>query len=321
MITVEVLKKVVDQYNGDDSTIKLLGGFNNSVYEFVINNQSFVIKFFCPSQRDKSYIKGELDWIIYLSEKGMKVAKPAFGIEGNYIHEIQRDKGVYYYVLFERVKGQFIDDLGWDNKLIESWGQAMGRLHTLAKNYKVSDDAKIYSWFETDIITTLPSSDKVLIKWRQYIQRLKSLPTDKNCYGIIHNDLHHKNLYFENEEVILFDFGDCEHSWFIYDIAIALYHAIQGYPAVNEGERLEFANRFLKGFLKGYKLENTMEDHWLKELNFFLDYRQLYSYLYLLMHLDRKNIEGKLKNYLENMKYRIEKGIPYLKGFNPQAVI
>ncbi len=323
MIDKFVLKEVVNKLDGDYSSLKLLGGFNDSVYEVKVNDKSFVIKFFLMSQTNKSLIKGELDWINYLSENGMNVAKPVFPVQDNFIKEISENAYSYYYVIFEKVEGRFIDEEGWKENLIQNWGQAMGKMHNLAKNYKPSCDGSIKKWIDNDILIDPPSliTDLVLDKWNKYVEKIKSLPISEDSYGIIHNDLHHKNIYFNNGEVILFDFGDCEYSWFSYDISISLYHAIQRIPLDQEEYRLDFANKFMKNFMIGYKQENSIDYSWLKEIEFFLDYRHIYSYLYILKHLNINDTDNRLKEFLEGMKNRIEEGIPYLKGLNLEQFI
>ncbi len=104
MIKETILKKVVERICGDHSSIKLLGGFNDSVYEVVVNYKSYVLKFYLASQTNKSLLRGELDWISYLAKNEMNVAKPISSTQGNTIKEIQEDNSLYYYVLFEKYK-------------------------------------------------------------------------------------------------------------------------------------------------------------------------------------------------------------------------
>lgn len=323
MIDNAVLKEVVDKFGGNYSTLKLLGGFNDSVYEVKVNNESFIIKFFLPSQTNKSLIRGELNWINYLAENGMNVAKPVFSLQDNLIEEVKENNTLYYYVIFEKVGGDFIDEKDWEKDLIVKWGRAMGKMHNLAKSYVVSTVGKIKDWKTTDILINPPRevSDSILEKWEEYVEKLKSFPTCKECYGIIHNDLHQGNLYFDNGEIQLFDFEDCEYNWFIYDISISLYHAIQGISLNQKEDNLNFATKFMKNFMQGYRLENNIADKWIEKIPFFLEYRQIYSYLYILKHLNRYNVDERVKEILEEMKYRIENGISYLQGFDIEQFI
>jgi Ser/Thr protein kinase RdoA (MazF antagonist) len=323
MIADAVLKKAVNKFSGDYSSLKLLGGFNDSVYEVKVNKKRFVIKFFFPSQVNKSLIKGRLDWINYLAENGMKVAKPVFSLQDNFIEEIKENDSLYYYVIFEKLEGDFIYEKDWKKNLIEKWGRAMGKMHNLAKDYAGSDKGKIKEWKANDIFTDPPrkATNFVLKKWEEYVEKLRSFPTCKECYGIIHNDLHYKNVYFHNGKVQVFDFGDCEYSWFVHDIAISLYHAIQVISSNNQKDKLNFATKFMKNFMNGYKVENNIDSKWIKKIPFFLDYRRIYFYLHMLKYLNIAETDENIKEILEGIKYRIENGISSLQGFKVEHVI
>nr|WP_245630323.1 phosphotransferase [Amphibacillus sediminis] len=122
-------------------------------------------------------------------------------------------------------------------------------------------------------------SNVVVQKWEEFVGELNKLPKDKNGYGLIHNDLHQGNFYVHNDEIIVFDFGDCEYNWFIYDIAIVLYHAVQSIDENENKAREKFAQLFIKAFLEGYLTENNLSSFWLAKLSFFLNYRGIYSYI------------------------------------------
>lgn len=313
MIGNETLLSVVKNIGGNPSSLKLLGGFSNGVYEVNIDNIAFVIKFYLASQRERPLIKGELDWVNFLAQNGMNVAKPISFKDDYYIKGITERGLSFYYVLFEKVTGKFIDKENWDESLIEIWGQCMGRMHNLAKKYVAPVGGIILQWHENDIITDPPAnvSETILVKWNDYIKKLSKLSVSIDDYGIIHNDLHHKNLYFCNGSTKLFDFGDCEYGWYTYDIAISLYHAVQAIGSDAE-KRKSFANKFLTIFFKGYNSENITFESWEKEIKFFLNYRRIYSYLYILKHLKGEQIDERLDKALDDMKYHIENDIPYL---------
>lgn len=319
MIDNKMLSSVVDKIGGDPSSLKLLGGFNNGVYEVKINNKDIILKFYLANQREKTLIKGELDWVNFLAQNGMNIAKPIPFDDNSYIKEISRYDHLYYYVLFEKVTGKFINEESWDERLIEIWGHSMGKMHSLAKSYVAPTEGKIINWYESDIITEPPAtaSETILAKWGDYIKKVKDFSTSIDSFGVIHNDLHHQNIYFNNGSVQLFDFDACEYSWFIYDISISLYHAVQVVGS-DEGKRLDFATSFLRNFMNGYVKENKVFDSWIDEIEFFLDYRRIYSYLYILKHLKGDQMNERLKEILDDMKNKIEKDIPYLKGLKTQ---
>lgn len=77
-----------------------------------------------------------------------------------------------------------------------------------------------------------------------------------------------------------------------------------------EQGKKDFALLFIRAFLEGYLTENKLEKYWLSKIPFFLNYRQLYSYIYFVNFLSEEQKSN--DNILEGMKSRIESDISYL---------
>jgi len=52
--------------------------------------------------------------------------------------------------------------------------------------------------------------------------RLSALPTNRECYGLIHADLRLANLLVDNGSTAIIDFDDCGDGWYLFDLATAL---------------------------------------------------------------------------------------------------
>jgi Ser/Thr protein kinase RdoA (MazF antagonist) len=52
--------------------------------------------------------------------------------------------------------------------------------------------------------------------------RLSILPTNRECYGLIHADLRLANLLVDGDSTAIIDFDDCGDGWYLYDLATAL---------------------------------------------------------------------------------------------------
>lgn len=302
-----------------DTILEKIGGFSNNVYKGIRGNEIVVIKYYSNNVYQKESILAELDWLMFLSEAGLNVAKPLVSINGKFIETIYDLKNDTFFntLLFEEAKGNLVNTQNqsvWNNGLFYKWGKVLGRIHALSKQYLPNENVKRQQWNEGPLFTMKIQNQNisrtVKVEWEKYIVQMNQFPKDANCYGIIHNDLHYQNFYLHNNELVLFDFGDCEHNWFIYDIAICIYHASQ---TVDENYRNEFAKLFIDNFLTGYLTENKLEEYWFKQIPFFLNYRQLYSFTYFTCYLYQDgNSDTKVQNILRAMKERIEKNIPFL---------
>ncbi|WP_067730785.1 phosphotransferase enzyme family protein, partial [Oceanobacillus damuensis] len=229
-----ILSKGATLFNGDVRELKLVGGFSNNVFECNRNGEIFILKFYLSTKYKKESVKAELDWISYLHKSGVNVTAPLPSINGKKMEIIRGNNNEECYVLaFEKANGAFIDTSNtdkWNEKFFYNWGKTLGKLHSLSKTYKPSGESiKKQEWNKGLLFTSkIDGISKVVAeKWNTFISDSNKLPKDIHSYGMIHNDLHQKNFYLDDEDIILFDFGDCEYNWFVYDIAIVIYHALQ----------------------------------------------------------------------------------------------
>jgi len=116
-------------------------------------------------------------------------------------------------------------------------------------------------------------------------------------------------MFVDGQGVItLFDFDDCNYSWFINDIAIVLF-----YIAMGKEDQAAFTREFMTHFLHGYREENQLDKSWLKEIPAFLKLREIDLYAVIHRSFDVENIDHPwVAMYMENRKQRIEEGIPFI---------
>jgi amicoumacin kinase len=277
---ISLLSKGTARFDSDVSQLRLLGGFSNNVFECKRPDGNFILKFYPSQEYKEDSIREELNWIQFLHQSGVQVTPPLHSVDGNLIEMIQDVNDVEFYVLaFEKAKGTFVNVLDkecWNKEFFYYWGKTLGKIHSISKKYVPGIGRK--EWNQGVLFKE--TSEVVLEKWGNFIKELEQLSKENDSYGMIHNDLHHKNFYINNNELVLFDFGDCEYNWFVYDIAIVLYHAVQTVDEKDVQGRNDFAFLFIQSFLEGYLTENHLEQYWLTKLPFFLNYRQIFSYMY-----------------------------------------
>ncbi|API92552.1 MULTISPECIES: phosphotransferase enzyme family protein [unclassified Virgibacillus] len=316
IIKSKLLSKGASLFNVNVSDLKLIGGFSNNVFEVNSSKGTFIIKYYPSSMYERHSIASELDWITYLSESGVNVTIPIASINNKLLEVIiLNNEEVCYVSAFEKAKGEFVDVFNnkeWNASLFYTWGRTLGKIHRLSKSYRPTDPKIKRKDWDSGLLFT----DAILVnnlikqKWENFIHDLNKLPKDKNGYGMIHHDLHHKNFYLFKKELVLFDFGDCEYSWFVYDIAIVLYHALQ---VVDDREKKDFVYKFIRPFLKGYQTEHQLQSDWLLKIRFFLNYRQIYSYIYFSTYLTNEQQKNdRTKQAIQRLKTKIENDIPVL---------
>ena len=129
----------------------------------------------------------------------------------------------------EIVPGKTKKEDTWDAEFFRNWGQAIGMLHRLARQYhswKASVDPasgeELLTWHEewASFHSWCPD-DEVKLKWVEIKQWLDALPITREVLGFIHNDPHIWNLLVDGDRITLLDSDVANHHWFINGIAIA----------------------------------------------------------------------------------------------------
>lgn len=132
-----------------------------------------------------------------------------------------------------------------------------GKLHELAKRH---------SWERNDY----------LLHARKYIPRehesiphtldelreqLANLPDTPDNFGLIHWDINVGNFTVdETGKITLFDFDECQYSWYAEDITIQLYYLLYVFGEDSKSERKVQYELFIKHFERGYteRLEESV---------------------------------------------------------------
>ncbi len=78
------------------STLNLIGGFQNYVYEYKGKDKSYILRLTHSSHRSENLIKGELHWISYLISNGISASKPIYSIPGNLTGKIPIGKRISF---------------------------------------------------------------------------------------------------------------------------------------------------------------------------------------------------------------------------------
>ncbi len=310
-----------------DSLIKLHDSFKidkgkefieKSLYEYKRGGKSFLVRLTVPDYVGFELIKGEADWINYLADNGMHVPRVIPSRSGNLVEVIEMDEFSLAAVAFEKVEGRRIDFGNadeWNAKLFERYGKTMGRIHALTKKYRPKDRSFTrMQWYEQDwfdIEAYLPRSEYIARrKCHDLIKMTHTLPRGRDSYGLIHGDAHPWNLLVHKEDIILTDFDFCEYSWFVSDIAVALFYALM---APIEGmDKISFARCFMQNFMLGYNKENSIEAYWMKDIPTFLRLRMVSKFVLHYQEWQFNLMSENRKTTFKEWRYKIENEIPYI---------
>ncbi len=149
--------------------------------------------------------------------------------------------------------------------------------------------------------------------FQEYLGEMKRLPQDGAGFGLIHGDYLFSNYHVDGNDVIVFDFDECEYSWFMYDIAVCMYYyLLGGNPSELPGKTQE-AEEMLCHLLRGYLQENEMDVFWIKNIDLFFQMRE---FVLLSTTLERFSgtLEGWQKSFFEGAVDRRLNHRPFIKS-------
>lgn len=311
----DILHAAMQRYNIFPSQIKLLDGFESFMYEFNRLDGEFILRISHSIRRTPDQIRGEVDWINYLSLNGVPVARAILSRTGNLIEPVNDGQGGQFLcTAFVKASGGIAGKEQINERLFLNYGRLLGQMHALAKDYTPSDLAwKRYAWdsFENNTPDRQLSEKETGIRHRYQavFDHLRTLPCDVDGYGLIHQDAHTGNLFVdENYIMTLFDFDDCVYGHFIYDIAMVLFY-IAGWG----GDDIPgFTGRFMPVFLRGYREHNSLDPRWLVEIPQFLKLREIDLFAAILFTMGETPEDAWCARYMNGRRAKIENEVPYI---------
>ena len=274
----ELVKEACRKFEGEESSIRLIGGKYQHVFEFTRHNEPCILKLFPIAVKDQKILELELHWMSYLRDKNIKIPESIPSQNGNLIELIPVLPLPFCAVAFQKAEGEKIDinkTIYGNNHFFRMYGQLLGKLHFLSRRSQ-TEYSLFDQWNEGEIyqIDFSLVDHHILNKWFMYIEQIESFPQTADSYGLIHNDLHLNNfLITKNKEFVLYDFSRTKYHWYTYDIAITIFHIIEKYEPEDKQQFLEHC---LLSFMEGYLSESSLDEGWEEQIQFFLDFYEVF---------------------------------------------
>ncbi len=310
-----ILQQAMQRYGIAQERIRPLDAFESYIYAFEREDGAYILRLAHSLRRSEALIQGEVDWINHLAAGGVSVARAVHSESGKLVEAVEDGQGgVFLATAFVKAEGQRPWEAGWTPSRYESLGELLGSMHALAARYQPAEPARKRPEWDDDIMEFveryLPASESLAKqKYRALCEHLYTLPKDSASYGLIHQDAHENNYFMDEAgKITLFDFDDCVYSWFINDIAIALFYMV---PEAED--QPAFTRTFMTHLLRGYQRARALDLKWLKEIPAFLKVREIELYAVLHRDFDLDNIDNEwCARFMQGRKSRIEHDVPFI---------
>lgn len=310
-----ILQEAMQRYAIAPAAIQPLDAFESFIYEFQRGADAAILRISHSSRRSEDLIHGEMDWINYLADRGVPVARALPSARGKLVETIDDGRGgAFLTTAFVKAAGRPPWEAGWSPTRYATYGQLLGRMHALAHDYRPANPAWTRPEWDDPrmefVERYLPASETIAKqKYRVVREHVQMLPKDSTSYGLIHQDVHQTNFLMDEAGAItLFDFDECVYSWFINDLAIVLFHS-----SVEEDDASAFTHAFMPHFLRGYHDYHILAPQWLRELPNFLKLREIELYAVMHRDFDVSTIDDPwCAHFMHDRKQKIEADVPFI---------
>lgn len=313
--TDAILQEAGVRYGFTADNLTNLGGFESFVYAFNRSDRSFILKITHTMRRSAEYIMGELEWLNFLADGGVSVARAVPSLSGQMVERVEATVGgAWLLIAYERAPGRHVTAADWNEALFTEWGRVMGRMHRTTQSYRLSNPAfNRQEWFEEDQLNArkyLPASEAAVIdRAAEFMASIRALPTPPDGYGMLHTDLSHGNFFVDEGRITAFDFDDCGYNFFASDIAVSLFSALSFSPA-KIADPAVFAQTFMAAFCQGYRQENRLDPQWLPRIKEFLLLRDLLLFIVVDQGFDLASWNAEQLAKLAEHRARVLEGRP-----------
>lgn len=315
LYTDAIYIEALNRFGLKPENVRMLDGFENFIYEYQQDGQEYILRIAHSSRRSAEMINGEVEWINYLVENGVGASRAVPSRNGQLVEVVDAGDSYFSAASFVKAPGGHAGKQDWENGLMVTLGQELGKMHRLTKSFTPSNPAyKRPDWYQElagFAEKYLPASEAVAIeKFNQHRSYLQSLSMERDSYGLVHFDAHGGNFFVQEGKITLFDFDDCQYNWFAADLAIALFYVLP-HNCVS-AEQLEFAKKVYQQMMEGYSREHTLERSSLKLIPEFLKQREMDLYICIYRSCDLENMDRWVASFMDNRKFKIENDVPYV---------
>ena len=246
----QLAKTSVALWSIDAELIELFSQSENTVFKIKDRaGKHYALRVHRPGYHTRAELESEQQWTEFLSKSGIAVPTAVKSKDGRYFEEVSvagteetRQIGVVDWVAGVPLSEILQDDPSQTRirSTFRTLGGLMANFHLASKSWKPSPVFVRHSWDTEGFVGEKPfwgkfwelgASDEEtrqrLVSIKNQIQDLLShLPQDKNCFGMIHADMHLDNVLKDGERLNVIDFDDAGYGWHAFDLAVGIYHLL-----------------------------------------------------------------------------------------------
>ena len=259
-------QEALKYWNLDVAALELISRSENVVFKVTAKDgQAYALRIHRPGYNTLEELQAELIWTDALNASG--IATPAHvrthngegyakvSLEGSpHTHAVGMIEWVPGMLLYERIRTASDSEV---DSFFHKLGALIARLHDQTARWQPPAGFTRRVWDANGLVGLDPlwgrfweapvlkaEESTLLFEVRAQLHKtLTKLEQNPETFGLIHADLHPRNVMIDGESLQAIDFDDCGFGWHYYDIAVA-FNEFTGHPRTNALQ---------ESLLKGYR--------------------------------------------------------------------
>lgn len=282
-----VIPFLTKKYNFEGYVIRPLPsheGGRNLIYICEKDMASFMVaRVSYLNDRSKEDYLAELEYVRYLYENGASVSNVISSKDGNLVEEMQYENCTIYIAVFEKAKGMQLAENGYRyregvplTEYFYNCGKTLGKIHQLSKEYQPKHSRYQFAdKYNMEYLERLLPESLSLLKAKigVILGELDKIEKTKEVYGMVHFDYSDGNYHidFEDGTITVYDFDNCCHAWYMYDLAELWTHG-EGWIRFETDfeKRKQFMEDYFAKILEGYRTETSLDAAIVEQLPLFV---------------------------------------------------
>ncbi|KAA0783333.1 MULTISPECIES: phosphotransferase enzyme family protein [Bacillus cereus group] len=258
----------------------------------------------------------EVTYTNFLYQNGLAVPPIIHSLNGNLVERLTLDKEIFT-VLYKTAPGIHLPRCEWNSNMFKKLGKQIGKLHRISKSFEQTNLVKhINDWYENEEYNFLKYIPKEETTIREIasdvLTSIKELQKSTSNYGLIHGDLWLENILVENNSnLTMIDFQDCEKHFYIFDLAVPIYSAIE-YSFAGNGNIVDYEHSITKAIFAGYQEENELPKEMIDKFPMFIKLKEIFEYSLLHMYWDKEELTEEQVRIMNLYRMKIENKYTYV---------
>ncbi|PHE55266.1 phosphotransferase enzyme family protein [Bacillus pseudomycoides] len=252
----------------------------------------------------------EVKYTNFLYNEGFGVPPAISSLNGKLVENITLDKDVLT-VLYNAASGVHLPRSQWNANVLKELGRQIGRLHRLSRKFEdIMPTKYINDWHdneEYDFHKYIPKEESTIREIaHKVLSTIKNLPKCNSTYGLLHGDLWLENILVDSDsKLTMVDFQDCEKHYYIFDLAVPIYSALE-YSFVGNGNIVDYGRSITKAIIDGYQEENDISPEMSEKLSLFIKLKEIFEYNLMHMYWNKERLTEEQIRIMNHFRIRIE---------------